>query len=177
MAAAWRPQGGWRPLGRAPAAVEAGEAPLTEEALDAELQDFITKWGLQTDAQQLLLTLDAEAQLKVVREFSPRDTARDANAIFVKFAQGVAARTPQKRAAPAAAGRGGGLADPAVGAFVKQWQLGPEAQGVLLALDAAARARVMAEFAPRDAARDANSIFIKFAQGVCGGMPRGGGGK
>merc|ERR1712050_466453 len=96
-------------------------------------------------------------QHKVMIEFAPRDSGRDANAIFLKFARGVSQ-----------AHKGSEELE----AFIAQWSLGAEASQFLQRLEPAVRARVMQEFAPRDAASDVNNIFIRFAQGVANGIPR-----
>eukprot|EP00927_Polykrikos_kofoidii_P057030 TRINITY_DN5113_c0_g3_i1.p1 TRINITY_DN5113_c0_g3~~TRINITY_DN5113_c0_g3_i1.p1 ORF type:complete len:444 (-),score=111.02 TRINITY_DN5113_c0_g3_i1:103-1434(-) len=124
-------------------------AALTAE--DALLAEFCAKWGLRVDAQEMLLSLPAELQRKVMAEFNPRDSTRDANNIFMKFATGISQ-----------ASNGAGELE----AFVARWNLGDEAQTLLLGLKPPLRLRVMTEFAPRDMTTDVNNIFLKFATGV-----------
>mmetsp|Transcript_40185 Transcript_40185/g.87826 ORF Transcript_40185/g.87826 Transcript_40185/m.87826 type:complete len:347 (-) Transcript_40185:146-1186(-) len=128
--------------------------------MDGSLLEFIEQWKLQEEAQSVLFALPPEAQAKVMKEFAPRDISRDANSIFIKFAQGV----------------GGASHNGDSEAFIAQWGLNEEARSLLASLPPTARNKVMAEFAPRDTERDANMIFLKFARGVAAGAGKGWGG-
>jgi len=130
---------------------------------DPSFQQFVARWGLNADSQARLFSLAPHVREKVMLEFSPRDTSRDANAIFQKFTNGVEQAY-------------GVLRDPhveQVQAFLTQWQLGFEAQAIMEGLGRELQVRVMQEFAPRDASRDANAIFIRFARGVASGPSKG----
>jgi len=141
---------------------------------EMSFEDFVGRWGLQEDAQTLLLSLDPTSQTRVMQQFAPRDTARDVNPIFIKFAQGVAAGTPQMSSRqPGQSFAQPGESTAEMEAFVVQWSLGPEAQQLLVSLQLAMRQKVMQEFSPRDTTRDCNVIFIKFAQGIAGGKGKG----
>lgn len=130
-----------------------------EDLLQDALTEFITKWKLSDESQELFYSLPSEVQHKVILEFSPRDADRDANAIFLKFARGVSQAH---------------LSGDEMNAFIAQWNLGPEATQLLTGMDASARAKVLREFSPRDTSSDVNNIFIRFAQGVAKGTPRAG---
>lgn len=146
---------------------EADFAAMEAAAADASSHEtavvtFIMKWDLQDEAQGILLALDPQTQQKVMVEFNPRDTSRDVNNIFCKFAKGVSG--------------GAQVADGGeIYAFIAKWALGEDAQAMLLNMPPREQTRVMKEFRPRDAEQDANNIFMKFAQGVSkgakGGIP------
>lgn len=143
------------------------EAPVAIEANAGDsVEEFVQKWSLQADAQQFLEAVAPEFQTKIMTQFAPRDTSRDVNAIFMKFATGIVHGVPQK--AKWHDGRS------EVEAFATSWALGPEAQQILYSLDPTAQLRVMTEFSPRDSSSDVNNIFIKFAQGVASGTRRSG---
>jgi hypothetical protein len=55
---------------------------------DPTLVEFATKWRLNVESQELLKNLPEGARNQVLTEFSPKDTTRDANRVFMKFAQG-----------------------------------------------------------------------------------------
>jgi hypothetical protein len=134
------------------------EANYFDEILTAEaLTEFIAKWKLQDEAQQILWSVPLQVQSKIVMEFKPRDVERDVNAIFIKFAKGVA-------------GASQGSDDTLE--FIKRWGLGPDASQMLQKLNPQMRGRVMREFSPRDTSSDVNNIFMKFAQGVANHVPR-----
>merc|ERR1711879_300799 len=111
-----------------------------------------------------------------MQQFSPRDTSRDSNGIFLRFAKSVIAsprqpEVPNTRVAP--------ISQPTsdILAFCTRWSLGDDAQSLLFSLDAEKQRRVMAEFLPRDASSDVNHLFLKFAQGVLKGTAAKGKGK
>lgn len=139
---------------------------------DATMQAFIERWNLQQASQEMLLGMEAAVSQRVMEQFNPRDTSRDVNAIFQKFAGSVATGAPQRSSAAAVNGGVHGVEQ--VASFVEQWALGPEAQAVLLGLQPVLQQRVMRDFQPRDTSRDCNIIFIKFAQGLAYGKPRAG---
>lgn len=152
----------------------------------ALVQAFIERWSLQEDAQQLIARLDQVTAQKVMDQFNPRDVSRDVNPIFHKFTRSLLQGVPQKQgfgghaqvpSASVAGSDGPGPEPEKVIAFIEQWSLETEAQSVLYSLDGPTQVRVIQEFSPRDTSRDANIIFIKFAQGLATGSPRGGKGK
>jgi len=136
---------------------------------DSELVEFVEKWALDAESQDVLVNLPQAVQMKVMAEFAPRDTSKDCNAIFMKFARGISLGVPQKTSNQAHH-----EADEAkeIESFLESWALGNDAKAVFLALDGEQRQRVMAEFAPRDTSRDCNVLFIKFAQGIANKTPR-----
>lgn len=145
-------------------AAEAEHATATGSTFDSGQRDFAIQWGLRAESQALLASMEPELQSRVMREFAPRDTSRDVNAVFCKFAHGIMQ-----------AGRAAEESNDPIQAFVERWSLGVEAQELFSRLGPNAQLKVMQEFAPRDVGRDVNAIFIKFANGVAAGVPRGGG--
>lgn len=55
---------------------------------DPALVEFIAKWKLHLEAQRLLTSLPDFVMKRVIAEFSPKDTSRDVNGLFMKFARG-----------------------------------------------------------------------------------------
>merc|ERR1712146_355666 len=53
-----------------------------------EIERFVVKWNLGDAAVRALHNL-RPAKLRVMKEFAPRDTDRDANGIFLRFVEGV----------------------------------------------------------------------------------------
>eukprot|EP00929_Paragymnodinium_shiwhaense_P041587 TRINITY_DN21588_c0_g1_i1.p1 TRINITY_DN21588_c0_g1~~TRINITY_DN21588_c0_g1_i1.p1 ORF type:complete len:530 (-),score=110.99 TRINITY_DN21588_c0_g1_i1:89-1678(-) len=115
------------------------------------LESFVSQWALNAQSQELLASLPPEALNKVIIDFQPRDTSRDVNSIFQKFASSIAASHTNSED---------------VESFIAQWGLHEEAQAILLGLTPGKRAKVMAEFNPRDREMDANNVFMKFATNV-----------
>merc|ERR1711879_91225 len=122
------------------------------------VQEFVGKWNLGPDAQNLLAQLDPSQQSKVMQEFRPRDTSRDVSAIFCKFTQGIM----EQRA------RGGPINT--IRSYLSKWNLSPEAQAMFLSFTPQIQHKIMQEFSPRDTSRDVSNIFMKFSQGVSRGM-------
>jgi hypothetical protein len=173
-------------------------------ASDPMVAQFIATWQLAPGAQDYLQSLPPMAQQKIIQEFSPRDTSRDANGIFMKFAMGVAQNSGLSGAM--SGGISGGIGGGGVAGgffqqapvqqqpmhtpvhpneaqgFLDQWRLGVEAQNTFYGLLPNQQQRVMTEFCPRDASSDCNNIFLKFCNGVArgtqlkGGAPGGKGG-
>jgi len=149
---------------------------------DAAVNDFCAKWQLQSEAQNLLtsqLHSSPEVAERIMQQFSPRDTSRDSNGIFLRFAKSIIAsprqpEVPNTRVAPTWDNL---LPSGDILAFCTRWSLGDDAQSLLFSLDAEKQRRVMAEFLPRDASSDVNHLFLKFAQGVLKGTAGKGKGK
>jgi len=138
--------------------VDQGAEGQTAAIMQDAVSDFVTRWRLNEEAQTLISGVPPEVQQKIVLEFSPRDTERDANAIFLKFARGVSQAYQGTEE---------------LQSFITQWSLGPEASQLLMSLEPMARQRVTKEFQPRDASTDVNNIFMRFAQGVAKGGSKG----
>merc|ERR1712070_265507 len=121
------------------AAARAMQAPARG---DPALDQFVARWNLRDEAQALLASMSPHARQKVIYEFAPRDTSRDANAIFIKFANGILQSAPRHTEAES---------------FLQLWRLGPEAEQTFYGLLPEQQQRVMMEFSPRDSSSDANS--------------------
>lgn len=145
---------------------------------DPVLLQFAARWNLQDEAQRVLASLGAQAQQKVLQEFSPRDASRDANGIFIKFANGISQNVPQMQRQPAFHQQPQmqkQFHDSSEGeaAYLARWRLGDEAQTAFYGLLPDQQQKVMQEFSPRDTSSDANNIFIRFCQGVARGTSGG----
>jgi len=152
-----------------PEAADAGDVTVVSDMMAPELdtvQDFITKWGLRIDAEQKILSMPAELQHKVIAEFKPRDTSRDANNVFLKFADGIASGAPRGARPEGQAWETSDELAKEEELFTEHWILNEDAQRLLRNLEPQTRSKVMKEFQPRDAENDVNNVFMKFAQTV-----------
>jgi len=52
-----------------------------------EIDDFISKWGLDLQCQKLLMSLDVETQQRLTKAFSPPEGTRKPSALFMTFAK------------------------------------------------------------------------------------------
>merc|ERR1712216_323366 len=125
---------------------------------------FVVTWGLDQKAQTLLYNLDPSMQVRVAREFSPTDLSKGASAAFQGFVNGVLKHSKAHASVYAAVD--------AENAFVEQWGLDAKAVDALHRLDAVAKQRVMAAFAPNDTSRGASVAFMGFAKSVAATAPR-----
>jgi len=89
-------------LSAAASLATASNAVLT----DPKLIEYSNKWKLNRASQELLNSLTPSVRQQIMDEFSPRDTSRDVNAVFQKFASGreryLQERGSTGQAAPAA---------------------------------------------------------------------------
>eukprot|EP00397_Hematodinium_sp_SG-2012_P038585 GEMP01041996.1.p1 GENE.GEMP01041996.1~~GEMP01041996.1.p1 ORF type:complete len:422 (+),score=95.28 GEMP01041996.1:54-1319(+) len=118
---------------------------------------FAETWNLSNEAIQVFNDLPADLQHEVLRGFTPRDTSRDVNNVFMSYVRSrqnsstnVGQKTSRKRPLDK------------VSVFVEEWRLQPENVELLESLCAEDQAEVMTRFRPRDASRDCNAIFAKF---------------
>eukprot|EP00928_Gymnodinium_smaydae_P058721 TRINITY_DN4191_c0_g1_i2.p1 TRINITY_DN4191_c0_g1~~TRINITY_DN4191_c0_g1_i2.p1 ORF type:complete len:624 (-),score=101.20 TRINITY_DN4191_c0_g1_i2:77-1783(-) len=131
----------------------------------ALIHEFVTKWGLDSKAQDMLYRLDAATMYKVITEFAPTDETR-ANPMFMGFVKSVASRIANEslnaglQVAPAIVAPGDPISD-----FVTQWGLDSKSVEVLLSLDPVMQQRVMQGFAPPNPLR-ANQMFMGFVKSV-----------
>jgi len=100
---------------------------------------FCSKWNLGAEAMDTLRSLSDHVQDRVMEEFSPRDTSRDVNRVFVSFAVSRAALI-----------------------FGDTWRLNETAMQALKGLDQATQMERMRTFAPRDSTKDVNNLFLSF---------------
>lgn len=82
-----------KPDGDAPVEYTGGKAPGRDDKpavvlTDPVLIEFAAKWKLHAESQRLLASISPGAQERVMSEFAPRDTTRDVNSVFMKFADG-----------------------------------------------------------------------------------------
>jgi hypothetical protein len=89
-------KGKGKPAGfRAPYPYNASPAPMARgggggAGGSATAAAFVAQWNLNQDAQNMMFGFPAEVQLKVMSQFSPRDTSTDVSNIFMKFASNCA---------------------------------------------------------------------------------------
>merc|ERR1719164_306490 len=57
------------------------------QAANPGINNFLATWGLNEDSRGVLLALTPDCQLRVMQQFAPKDTSRDVNNVFMKFAQ------------------------------------------------------------------------------------------
>lgn len=112
--------------------------------------ELAIKFALTADSMAAFDELAPETQLSVYTEFKPRDLSRDANACFVSFCR---SRMVQD--------------------FASKWKLNNESIQLFNSLDYNQQSMIMANFAPRDLGRDANSVFISFTKSRLAGPDEG----
>lgn len=56
---------------------------------DAQIDEFVARWGLDNAAAEALVRLDPETQQRVMNGFTPKDTARGASIVFMGFVRSV----------------------------------------------------------------------------------------
>merc|ERR1719214_307879 len=82
------------------------------------LQLFIVKWDLDMLAQDVLLKLDADTQMRVIRDFHPKDISKGASVALMGFVKSILGSQPLAN---------GGPEDPLT-QFVTRWALDAKAQ-------------------------------------------------
>lgn len=122
-------------------------------------------WQLDEHAQQLLFSLDPEAQQRVMDGFAPKDTSRGASKAFMAFARSVVQGMGQ------AAGHGNAV-QTLLDEFAYQWQLDEQAQQLLYSLEYEVQLRVIDAFDPKDISNGASKAFMAFARRVAEGRPQ-----
>lgn len=166
---------------RMPPAPEQATRDITEE----ELWEFVTRWSLNSDAQEKLFGLTPGAVEIVLEKFAPPEGAAEVSGKFIMFANSIqrgpppsGARSQAAHAAPggASGSRATGAFDP-LQAFVDYWGLNADAQSKLWTLPPDVQQQVMAGFAPAAAPgmTDFSGKFIMYASSMM--RPMGGKGK
>lgn len=145
----------------------------------AQHERFLAKWGLDEISELAMLSLNPTAQADVMATFHPRDTSRDANAVFLSFVKSRGGILPPNAVttdvsalplvAPLTASQQEMVdVSDEVEAFFAMWKLSGEAQRTLLALTPTDQLEIMQSFRPRDVTRDANGIFLSFLRSRLG---------
>merc|ERR1712079_725369 len=112
---------------------------------------FVRHWGLDAQAQQALMRLDTQTQHRVMSDFAPTDVSRGASAAFMGFVRSVAMTAERRHSGPSAPLEASvRTGNPAIDAFIQQWELDSKAVDALVSLDPNMQARVMDGFSPKD---------------------------
>eukprot|EP00397_Hematodinium_sp_SG-2012_P049384 GEMP01056932.1.p1 GENE.GEMP01056932.1~~GEMP01056932.1.p1 ORF type:complete len:436 (-),score=86.72 GEMP01056932.1:141-1448(-) len=101
--------------------------------------DLQRKWNLNHASLAEFDRLHPVAQQRIIAEFNPRDTSRDANSCFVSFCKSRAAFI-----------------------FAEKWNLNPESIQMFNELSAEKQQEVLRTFSPRDTSRDVNNVFKSY---------------
>lgn len=125
---------------------------------------FVAKWGLDSKAQETLMSLDAGTQDRVMREFAPPDVPR-ASKMFMGFVKSVVSSTGGGGVSEGFVTMASATGDPTIDQFVAQWGLDHKALEALLSLDQANMMRVMTDFQPPDP-QNASRVFMGFVKSV-----------
>lgn len=164
-----------------------------------DLEQFISTWGIDGDAQAALMQLEPGPLERILTSFAPKPGTRDVNRLlhgFIKSVSGggnggregraagrsldvvaaqhaaAAAQAEARRAAAAAADAAAEAAAAEAQAFAMQWDLDESAESALLQLPKHLQDRLMKEFQPRPGTRDVNRLFHGFVRSVQAGLPQ-----
>lgn len=137
-----------------------------------DVNQFINTWNLNEISENFLLSIPGHLQRDIIEKFSPRDTDRDMNGVFLAYAKSRMARDKTIVAFTTAMPqvRGGPVAIPEVNSFIsrndlaRKWNLNHASLSIFDSLQTDVQNRVAKEFSPRDTSRDANKCFIAFCR-------------
>lgn len=116
---------------------------------DAEIQEYVSHWGLNEEAANFLYSLTPSLAHEVMTAFSPKETPRDISSMFIGFAKS-RQRTHE-------------YADPYLD-FIASWALNAEAVELLRSLPDSVAQEVVAAFSPKgDDSKDVSNLFMSFA--------------
>jgi len=146
-----------------------------QQQIMSTVDDFVERWQLNENSQNLLLDLSPQSQLDVIDAFAPRDTSRDVNGLFISF---VKSRTktltpsslgaqPPRTIIPASVPRGPvepQITEVEVNKFVNTWNLNEVSEKFLVAIPGQIQRDIIEKFNPRDTERDMNGVFLSYAK-------------
>eukprot|EP00397_Hematodinium_sp_SG-2012_P027680 GEMP01029100.1.p1 GENE.GEMP01029100.1~~GEMP01029100.1.p1 ORF type:complete len:505 (+),score=87.05 GEMP01029100.1:213-1727(+) len=134
--------------------------PSSESPTD-EVQNFITRWGLDQNSLNTLVGMAPEVQRDVLSSFHPQDATQNVNKLFLSFCR---SRSTGRLPGSAAAAAGLTMSEKQAHHidFFNSYGLNETSQNALLALPVELQAEVLVNFRPRDTTRDANSLFLAF---------------
>lgn len=146
----------------------------TQAVGDPAIDNFLALWGLDHKCKDVLLSLDAGIQQRVMSGFHATDMSR-ANQMFMGFVKSVVNRSGGSGAPTAPQAFAGGNfhsaptlpGNTAIDDFLARWGLDGKARDALGSLDPMTQQRVMNEFQPTDISR-ANHMFMGFMKTVSG---------
>jgi len=105
------------------------------------LPSFLKMWSLNDESRVFMERLAPPVQLKLMNDFHPRDTARDANRCFMSFVR-----------------------SRAVQIFTDSWGLSQVCVDKLKSMTQSVRESVMQNFQPRDLTHDLTAVFLSFCK-------------
>lgn len=130
---------------------------------------FVEKWGLDSEALEVLMKLDDDSQRRLYRDFSPKQNTRDVNALFRGFVRSLSSAEAPRRP------RGGqgesetvywDVGEDKAAAFVAQWNLDATALETLMELSPDSRTRLYESFPPKLDSQDLNVLFRNIAKSL-----------
>eukprot|EP00397_Hematodinium_sp_SG-2012_P030784 GEMP01032629.1.p1 GENE.GEMP01032629.1~~GEMP01032629.1.p1 ORF type:complete len:522 (+),score=117.83 GEMP01032629.1:94-1659(+) len=137
------------------------------------LEYFIQQWKLDQASVGFLNGLNAPTQADIMSSFSPKDSNRDCNGIFMSFARSrlSGSRSPgmlhglqAMQNAQLSLGTLSAESPMDVETFVSSWALNSISAELLKELTPETRQMIMNEFRPHDIFRDVNSVFQSFVR-------------
>lgn len=131
---------------------------------------FVEKWGLDSEALEILMKLDNDSQSRLYKDFSPKQHTRDVNALFRGFVRSLSTAEAPKRPR---GGQGESETvywdvgeDSSAAAFVAQWNLDATALETLMELSPDSRTRLYESFPPKLDTQDLNVLFRAVAKSL-----------
>eukprot|EP00931_Biecheleriopsis_adriatica_P070905 TRINITY_DN4473_c0_g1_i7.p1 TRINITY_DN4473_c0_g1~~TRINITY_DN4473_c0_g1_i7.p1 ORF type:complete len:400 (-),score=85.24 TRINITY_DN4473_c0_g1_i7:112-1311(-) len=134
-------------------AAEMGLSEVGQGAKASELEQFISRWGLDEASENLLRAQSESQMIDIMKSFDPPPSARNVNAMFCSFVRG-------------SRGSGGGsVLDGAISKFVKQWGLDEASEQLLRGQSAEVINDVLQSFDPPPNTRNVSAVFSAFLRG------------
>ena len=126
-------------------------------AAEAARNAFVARWGLDDQAQDLLMRLDHYTQQKVMNAFSQENFIKAFKYAFIQAVERIVDRpircTDSRRVYEG---------DDEIEEFIRWWQFGNKEANTLYVLNPAKRKDIMDLFSPRDMPLLASQVFIDF---------------
>jgi len=123
-----------------------------------EADEFIMKWNLNAESQNILFGLPQNIFSAVIESFQPKGEARDIDNMFQAF-------TRSRVKSANRGGQTGGLRSRQdVTDFIQKWGLNSESYAVLMQLPMNVLDGILTSFKPKGEARDINNMFQAFAR-------------
>jgi len=166
-----------------PVSVPRARSPVPQIS-QVVVNQFINTYNLNEISENFLMSIPGHLQQDIMEKFSPRDTERDMNGVFLAYAK---SRMSRDRS-DIGVGLGGGLMNPTLGGgaplhqrhviipqaapapfisrndLARKWNLNLQSLAVFDSLNTDVQNRVAREFSPRDTSRDANKCFQVFCR-------------
>eukprot|EP00931_Biecheleriopsis_adriatica_P070903 TRINITY_DN4473_c0_g1_i3.p1 TRINITY_DN4473_c0_g1~~TRINITY_DN4473_c0_g1_i3.p1 ORF type:complete len:400 (-),score=79.20 TRINITY_DN4473_c0_g1_i3:112-1311(-) len=134
-------------------AAEMGLSEVGQGAKASELEQFISRWGLDEASEKLLRGQSESHIIDIMKSFDPPESTRNVNAMFCTFVRG-------------SRGSGGGsVLDGAISKFVKYWGLDEASEQLLRGQSAEVINDVLQSFDPPPNTRNVSAVFSAFLRG------------